>query len=159
MRMLLATPATLRRRPQWRTTARTLLLGKTLSQQSRDRLTGWMTTSTRGLDRLRAGLSANWRVGTKAGTGPNGALNDVAIAWPPERAPILVASYMTGGISTTLRAALGRRTSRALSPPHGVDLMSLARCVPVMVLAVFAWNAGAQVDSPGIRRASAWIRR
>lgn len=97
-------------------TARTLLLGKTLSQQSRDRLTGWMTTSTRGLDRLRAGLSASWRVGTKAGTGPNGALNDVAIAWPPERAPILVASYMTGGdIDDAARSAGQADVARAIA--------------------------------------------
>ena len=88
------------------TTARALLLGKTLSQQSRDRLIGWMITSTRGLDRLRAGLPASWRVGTKAGTGPNGALNDVAIAWPPHHAPILVASYISGGsIDSVARSA------------------------------------------------------
>jgi beta-lactamase class A len=88
------------------TTARTLLLGKTLSQPSRDRLTSWMITSTRGLNRLRTGLPASWRVGTKAGTGPNGALNDVAIAWPPHHAPILVASYITGGnIDSDARSA------------------------------------------------------
>jgi beta-lactamase class A len=97
------------------TTARTLLLGKTLSQQSRDRLTGWMMTSTRGLDRLRAGLPASWRVGTKAGTGPNGALNDIAIAWPPRRAPILVASYMTGGdIDDAARSAGQADVARAI---------------------------------------------
>lgn len=98
------------------TSASTLLLGKTLSQQSRDRLTGWMITSTRGLDRLRAGLPASWRVGTKAGTGPNGALNDVAIAWPPGRAPILVASFMTGGdVDDDARSAGQADVARAIA--------------------------------------------
>lgn len=98
------------------TNARTLLLGKTLSPQSRGRLTGWMMTSTRGLDRLRAGLPASWRVGTKAGTGPNGALNDVAIAWPPQRAPILVASYMSGGaIGDDARSAGQADVARAIA--------------------------------------------
>jgi beta-lactamase class A len=97
------------------TTASTLLLGKTLSQRSQGRLTGWMITSTRGLDRLRAGLPASWRAGTKAGTGPNGALNDVAIAWPPGRAPILVASFMTGGnIDDDARSAGQADVARAI---------------------------------------------
>ena len=97
-------------------TARTLLLGKTLSQPSRDRLTGWMITSTRSLDRLRAGLPADWRVGTKAGTGPNGALNDVAIAWPPHHAPILVASYITdGNIGSDARSAGQAEVARVIA--------------------------------------------
>jgi beta-lactamase class A len=98
------------------TTARTLLLGRTLSQASRERLTGWMITSTRGLDRLRAGLPASWRAGTKAGTGPNGALNDVAIAWPPHHAPILVASYITGGnIDDDARSAGQAQVARVIA--------------------------------------------
>jgi beta-lactamase class A len=97
-------------------TARALLLGKTLSQQSRDRLIGWMITSTRGLDRLRAGLPASWRVGTKAGTGPNGALNDVAITWPPHHAPILVASYITdGNIDSVARSAGQAEVARVIA--------------------------------------------
>jgi len=98
------------------TTARTLLLGKTLSPSSRDLLTRWMITSMRGVDRLRAGLPASWRVGTKAGTGPNGALNDVAIAWPPHHAPILVASYFTGGnIDNDARSAGQAEVARAIA--------------------------------------------
>jgi beta-lactamase class A len=98
------------------TTARTLLLGKTLNQQSRNRLIGWMTTSTRGLDRLRAGLPESWRVGSKAGTGPNGALNDVAITWPPHHAPILVASYMTDGtIDSDARSAGHAEVARVIA--------------------------------------------
>jgi beta-lactamase class A len=71
---------------------RRLLLGDALSPASRARLEGWMTTSTPGLTRIRAGLPAGWRVGDKAGTGDT-ETNDVVIARPPGRAPILIAAY------------------------------------------------------------------
>lgn len=87
--------------------ARTVLLGDVLRPASRRALTHWMATSTRGLDRLRAGLPQGWHVGTKAGTGANGAMNDVAIAWPPGRRPILIASYMTGGDASAPERAAG----------------------------------------------------
>lgn len=97
-------------------TANALLLGTTLSQGSRERLIGWMITSTPGLDRLRAGFPENWRVGAKAGTGPHGALNDVAIAWPPDRGPILVASYITGGtIDSVARSAGQAQVARVIA--------------------------------------------
>lgn len=76
---------------------RTLLLGDVLTPASRARLIGWMVGSTTGLERLRAGFPSNWRVGDKTGTGANGAANDIAVAWPPGRSPILVASYISGG--------------------------------------------------------------
>jgi beta-lactamase class A len=76
---------------------RTLLLDtKALSETSRGLLTKWLVDNTTGNDRLRAGLPKSWRVGDKTGTGPDGATNDVAIAWPPNRAPVLVAVYSWG---------------------------------------------------------------
>ena len=49
-------------------------------------------------ERLRAGLPADWRVGDKTGTwnGEHNAANDVAIAWPPGRDPIVIACYLSG---------------------------------------------------------------
>ena len=78
-------------------TLKRLLLGETLTSGSRDRLIGWMKNCQTGKQRLRAGLPPEWLVGDKTGTGENGAVNDVAIAWPADgRAPILIASYMSG---------------------------------------------------------------
>jgi beta-lactamase class A len=74
-----------------------LLLGDVLSPASRGRLIGWMEGATTGLQRLRAGIPAGWLVGDKTGNGANGAANDLAIAFPPGRAPILIASYQSGG--------------------------------------------------------------
>ena len=76
---------------------RDLVLGDRLSPASRARLVEWLTTSVPGPDRLRAGLPADWRFGHKTGTAANGGVNDVGIAWPPGRAPIVIASYQSGG--------------------------------------------------------------
>jgi beta-lactamase class A len=77
-------------------TLQRFLLGEdVLNPASRERLTGWMIACRTGLARLRAGLPANWRAGDKTGTGGNNAVNDVAIAWPPNRAPIIIAAYLS----------------------------------------------------------------
>lgn len=77
-------------------TTNKILLGRVLSDESREKLTGWMKNCRTGVARLRKGLPMDWIAGDKTGTGDNGAANDVAIIWPPKRAPILVASYLSG---------------------------------------------------------------
>jgi beta-lactamase class A len=72
---------------------RTLLLGDRLSPASRAQLTDWLIASTTGGTRLRAGLPSGWRVGDKTGTSPNGVTNDIAIAWTPKQAPVLISAY------------------------------------------------------------------
>lgn len=72
-----------------------ILLGDVLASPSRDKLTRWLRDTSTGLNRLRAGLPRNWTAGDKTGTGVNGAANDVAIVWPPNRTPILIASYLS----------------------------------------------------------------
>jgi beta-lactamase class A len=67
-----------------------------LSDASRKQLIEWMVANTTGLKRLRAGLPSNWRVADKTGSGKNGATNDIATAWPPNRAPILITAYFVG---------------------------------------------------------------
>jgi beta-lactamase class A len=76
-------------------TMQRLLIGDALFASSRDRLIGWLLASKTGARRLRAGLPADWRVGDKTGSGSNGTANDVAIAFPPGRSPILIAAYYT----------------------------------------------------------------
>jgi beta-lactamase class A len=84
-----------------------LLVGDALSAGSRERLTGWLLASKTGAKRLRAGVPADWRLGDKTGTGGNGSANDIAIAWPPGRAPVLIAVYFTGStISDEARSAV-----------------------------------------------------
>lgn len=82
---------------------RRVLLGDTLLRASRERLIAWMVECETGRDRLRAGLPAGWRAGDKTGTGPAGTVNDVAVAWPPGRSPIVLCAFLTGG-SASLEA-------------------------------------------------------
>ncbi|MBP1473279.1 class A beta-lactamase [Frateuria sp. MAH-13] len=74
-------------------TLRRLLLGAGLSEPSRTRLLGWMRGCLTGNDRLRAGLPDGWSAGDKTGSGAQGESNDVAIVFPPGRAPLLITAY------------------------------------------------------------------
>ncbi|MBN9571474.1 MAG: class A beta-lactamase, partial [Alphaproteobacteria bacterium] len=56
----------------------------------------WMRECRTADSKLRAGLPRDWRAGNKTGSGRNGTANDIAILWPPGRAPLLVAAYLTG---------------------------------------------------------------
>ena len=77
-------------------TMQTILVGDALSADSRDMLLMWMKNCQTGLKRLRGGLPPTWTAGDKTGTGERGAVNDNAIVWPPQRAPILMAAYSSG---------------------------------------------------------------
>lgn len=74
-----------------------VLCGDALSPSSRQLLLGWLEASETGKARLRAGLPPDWAVGDKTGTGEHGACNDVAIAKPRGRAPLLIAAYLSEG--------------------------------------------------------------
>jgi beta-lactamase class A len=74
---------------------RELVLGNALSRSSRSRLTDWLVQNKTGDKRLRAGVPAGWKVGDKTGSGAKGTTNDLAILWPPQCGPILVAVYLT----------------------------------------------------------------
>jgi beta-lactamase class A len=75
---------------------RRVLLGDSLSSRSREQLLKWMRDCQTGRDRLRAQLPAGWSAGDKTGTGNRGAVNDIAIFYPPNRPPILVTCYLSG---------------------------------------------------------------
>jgi beta-lactamase class A len=74
----------------------TLVLGDALSEPSKKQLAAWLVGNKTGAARLRAGLPAGWRVGDKTGSGERGTANDVAVAWPTQSAPVLMAVYLTG---------------------------------------------------------------
>ena len=59
-----------------------VLLGDVLKPASRDLLTRWL-------------------VGEKTGSGGHASHNDVGIAWPPGRGPLLVAAYYAEAEETT----------------------------------------------------------
>ncbi|MBD8900156.1 class A beta-lactamase [Rhodanobacter sp. DHG33] len=86
---------------------RALLLGDALSAASRDQLAAWMRASSTGLDKLRAGVPADWQAGDKTGSGAHNETNDVAIFWPPHRKPLLVTAYLAGStVDAAQRSAM-----------------------------------------------------
>ena len=79
---------------------RKLLLGDALSPASRKQLADWLIATTTGDKRIRGGLPKGWRAGDKTGTSGKGETNDIAIVWPPGRAPLLVTAYYAESTAT-----------------------------------------------------------
>lgn len=94
----------------------TLLLGDVLSTASRNHLLVWMRASTTGVNRLHAGLPPTWEWGDKTGTSDEryGLVNDIGIATPPGRSPILIACY-TEHASETVLADAGAIIAKAFA--------------------------------------------
>jgi beta-lactamase class A len=78
-------------------TWKTLLVEDALSPASRKQLTAWVVANRTGDKRLRAGLPKGWRVGDKTGNNGKDTTNDIAIAWPPGRKPVLIAAFHDRG--------------------------------------------------------------
>ncbi|CAM2156032.1 Beta-lactamase OXY-2 [Pararobbsia alpina] len=70
-------------------------LGDVLAPDSRRQLVEWMRGNTTGGKRIRAGVPSTWEVADKTGTGDYGTTNDLGLAWPPERPPLVIATYYT----------------------------------------------------------------
>lgn len=73
-----------------------------LSQASKDLLIGWMIETQTGLKRIRGGLPVDWKAGDKTGTGLSEGVgdkyNDIAIFWPPGRAPLIMTAYFNTNV-------------------------------------------------------------
>lgn len=74
---------------------RALALGDALPPARRKLLNKWLCGNTTGAKRIRAATPAGWQVGDKTGSGDYGTTNDIAVLWPPERKPIVLAIYYT----------------------------------------------------------------
>ena len=73
------------------TDLRAYALGDALSDDDRALLTGWLRGNTTGAALIRAGVPDGWEVGDKTGNGTYGTRNDIAVLWPPDRAPLVLA--------------------------------------------------------------------
>ncbi|MFE7869510.1 class A beta-lactamase [Micromonospora humida] len=74
---------------------RAYVVGDALEPADRDVLTGWLRGNTTGDELIRAGVPDGWIVGDKTGAGGYGTRNDIAVLWPPDRAPIVLAVLST----------------------------------------------------------------
>jgi beta-lactamase class A len=77
------------------TTLRKVAVDHGLSAQDRGLLTTWLRANTTGAKLIRAGVPADWQVGDKTGSGGYGTRNDIAVVWPPGRAPLVLAVMTT----------------------------------------------------------------
>ncbi|MEV8624455.1 class A beta-lactamase [Streptomyces sp. NPDC051079] len=77
---------------------RAFVLGDALGKDERAQLTTWLRTNTTGDELIRAGVPKGWTVGDKTGGGGDyGVRNDIAVVWPPDAAPIVVAIMSNRG--------------------------------------------------------------
>ena len=74
---------------------RAYLLGCALHPAQRELLTDWMQRNTTGDKLIRAGVPTDWKVADKTGSASYGTRNDIAVIWPPDRAPIVLTIMST----------------------------------------------------------------
>ncbi|WGW11329.1 class A beta-lactamase [Saxibacter everestensis] len=75
----------------WAKMLKTFALDDGLPADRRDIFTSWLRDNTTGTDLIRAGVPADWSVGDKTGDGAYGTRNDIAVLWPPDDEPIVLA--------------------------------------------------------------------
>ncbi|PFR46767.1 class A beta-lactamase [Bacillus cereus] len=73
------------------TNLKAFTVGNALPAEKREILTEWMKGNATGDKLIRAGVPTDWVVADKSGAGSYGTRNDIAIVWPPNRAPIIIA--------------------------------------------------------------------
>ena len=73
------------------TSLRTFVLDDALPEDERTLLTDWLVENTTGAALIRAGVPDDWVVGDKTGNGGYGTRNDIAVAWPPDGDPVVIA--------------------------------------------------------------------
>jgi len=79
------------------TLLRTVFTGTVLHPESLKLLKDWMVATTTGNARIRAGVPRGVVVGDKTGTGERNATNDVGIVWLPNKPPVFLSIYTSGG--------------------------------------------------------------
>ncbi|MBE7121707.1 class A beta-lactamase [Bacillus cereus] len=73
------------------TSLQTYALGDILSTEKQNFLIDLMKRNTTGDNLIRAGVPGEWEVADKTGSGSYGTRNDIAIIWPPNKKPIVLA--------------------------------------------------------------------
>ncbi|WP_375091366.1 class A beta-lactamase (plasmid) [Peribacillus sp. RS7] len=73
------------------TTLEVFGISEYLPTDKQEIFTNWLKGNTTGDSLIRAGVPESWEVGDKSGAGGYGTRNDIAIVWPPNREPIIIA--------------------------------------------------------------------
>jgi beta-lactamase class A len=75
----------------WAEDLRRVALGEVLPEPKRAILVDWLVHNLTGSSLIRASVPAAWKVADKTGSGYYGTRNDIAVIWPAESAPIVLA--------------------------------------------------------------------
>lgn len=70
-------------------------LSDELSEEKREIFQQWLKGNTTGDTLIKSGVPTDWVVGDKSGAGSYGTRNDIAIVWPPDKEPIVIAIMST----------------------------------------------------------------
>lgn len=73
------------------TSLQTYVISDLLPSEKQALIKDWLVGNTTGDTLIRAGVPKDWVVGDKSGAGSYGTRNDIAIVWPPDRDPIVIA--------------------------------------------------------------------
>ncbi|MEC2323483.1 class A beta-lactamase [Lederbergia lenta] len=73
------------------TSLEAFVVGDILSDDKRELFTDWLRGNATGDTLIRAGSPENWEVGDKSGAGSYGTRNDIAVVFPENREPIVIA--------------------------------------------------------------------
>lgn len=68
-----------------------LAVDDSMPADKQELLIDWMKRNITGDELIRAGVPEGWEVGDKTGAASYGTRNDLAIVWPPDREPIVIA--------------------------------------------------------------------
>ncbi|MGW0434185.1 class A beta-lactamase [Micromonospora sp. NPDC003197] len=103
------------------TNLRAYAVDDALSAEDRDVLVDWLRRNTTGDKLIRAGVPTGWSVGDKTGSATYGTRNDIAVVWPPNGAPIVLAimsdhSEKDAKYDDALIAEAAKATIAALRP-------------------------------------------
>ncbi len=110
-----------------------LVAGDLLGDASRQRLRQWLIDTDTGLARLRRGFPSDWVAGDKTGTAVHPSMpnrhNDVAVVWPPDAAPLVIAAFYEApehfssprAEDEAVLADVGRVVARASSQTETAD--------------------------------------
>lgn len=70
---------------------RSYVLGSALPAAERQQLTTWLVGNTTGDSLIRSAVPSGWTVGDKTGSADHGTRNDIAVIWPTNGKPIVIA--------------------------------------------------------------------
>lgn len=104
---------------------RKFVLGDALTEDDRTLLIDWLRRNTTGDTVVRAGVPDDWVVGDKTGSAYYGGRNDMAVLWPPNDAPIVMA------VMTSRSEPRSERVDALVADAATVAITALGRAAPV----------------------------